>query len=91
MGAWRYELPEKHADFLRRCIDEGYIEGVATAVKVALGWIQHTVRASDISYRLDEILDEVECVDDESTEEDIDYILSEFYDLCDDYMIWIPI
>lgn len=91
MGAWRYTLPDEHAEFLRNCIEEGYIDGIASAIKVSIGWIQHTVKNPDINYELDSILDEVECIDDESTEEDVDYILSEFYDFCDEYRIWIPV
>ena len=94
MGKWRYKIPVEYASSLRDACDEGDALEAQGALLAVLAWIKDNIPEI---VSAESLYDDVTMVDDsdfDSTEEfadEIDSYLSDFYDMCDMYRIWIPI
>ena len=91
MGKWLYTVPEDLAERFRTAIeDDNYSEVIDAFVDVCT-WIQANV--PDAEYEMSDLLDEAELWDpeDEYFEDEMNYNISELYDVCDACRIWIPV
>lgn len=92
MGKWLYKIPEKYATSLRDAIDDGDAEAVQGYLLGVCKWIIDNI--PELADKAEDIFDQVYYMDsdeDEDFEENLDYALEDFYDLCDSYRIWIPL
>ena len=87
---WDYELNCGPA--LRKAIkDENYFE-VIKQLRKAWQELFDNDKIDDWEYeRGIEDLEDLQYVDDENLEDELNYLLSDFYDLCDNLRIWVPI
>lgn len=82
----RYNLSDKTSKLLRSSIDDGDLEMVIACVKDA-----YTELAQNNVIDDEDANDYIAEIDDiDLTVEDVDYILQQFYDLCDNIGVWIP-
>ena len=89
--SWDYRLP--YGKDLRSSIAEGNAEQICDWLKLSIQWVAAKVDGI-VSSDYEDLLEDLEIIDldeDEDVAEQIDYILSGFYDLCDLYNVWIPI
>lgn len=93
MARWEYELSKDTAKFLRDSIRDEEYEAVCVALQQAYQEINEMcpdLYDEDDLWRDIEDIDYID-TDDMDAEDEIDYELSKFYDLCDALRIWIPI
>ena len=89
---WKYNLTTDLSQQLRSGVYEGDTNTIVSVLEQALTWVVSTVPDLDEDdVYVSEIRDDLSYVDETSTEEDIDYILSNFYNLCDAERVWIAI
>lgn len=89
---WKYNLPTDLSQQLRSAVYEGDTNTIVSILEQALTWVVNTVPGLDEDdMYVSDIRDDLSYVDETSTEEDIDYILSNFYNLCDAERVWIAI
>lgn len=89
MAKWRYTL--KAGEDLRKAIDDEEPREVLENLKECWREIHNEFPDEYDDYELEsdiENIEDVECNDDIDYE-DIDYLLSELYDYCDNCRIWI--
>ena len=89
--SWEYRLP--YSKDLRAAIDDGDLENLKDYLKLSILWVAANV-ADVVSSDYDDLIEDLDLLDideDDDVEEQLDYILSEFYDLCDVYRVWIDI
>jgi hypothetical protein len=89
---WKYELSKNTALKLRKANDEGSYDDLKEALKSAYKEIINAIPdyfdESDYDSYTEDF--DVYSEDDENVDDEWDYELSKFYDLCDDLRIWIP-
>lgn len=88
--AWDYKLP--YGKDLRSAIADENLAELRDYLKLSILWV--AAKVDDIvSSDYDDLLDDLEILDleDDDAADQLDYILEEFYDLCDVYRVWIPI
>ena len=92
MARWDYEISEETARFLRNAIRDEDCGAICVALQQAYQEINEMCPEYYDEYDLQndlEDLDYIDC-DVEGAEDEINYELSEFYDLCDTLRIWVP-
>ena len=92
MGRWRYTL--KFGEALRNAIDDENYEAILDALVACFTEINKALPEDYESYELEKDLEEISIIkenmeDGEDVEDDINYELSDFYDLCDGLRIWV--
>lgn len=87
---WKYDLNRSIATRLRSAIRNEDAEGVKDALLDACESLKRLDK--DFKYDMKNIEDELSLHDPDEDDfmESIDYILDNFYDICDDNRIWIP-
>lgn len=101
MGKWKYTL--KNGNVLRRAIDDGNIEKVLNTLKEFYTEINTALPDYFDEYDLE---DKIEDIDNEldnyynydeydmtlqDVEDNVDGLLYNFYDFCDDLKVWVEI
>lgn len=89
--SWKYTLP--YGKDLRAAIDDGDLENLKDYLKLSILWVAANV-SDVVSSDYDDLIEDLDFLDineDDDVEEQLDYILNEFYDLCDTYRVWIYI
>ena len=84
---WQYEVNSKLAKSLRDAIEDGNIDDVKTYLSMVWEDIADNTDLLDDSELEDTLLD-IEMVEDD--EDELDYLLEDLYDFCDNTRIWIP-
>ena len=93
MTNWKYTLSNGKA--LRSAIDEGDYYGIVEELKNAYreinGAFPDVYDTDDLDRDIDDLGILLENLDDgdSDAEDEIDYALSEFYDLCDNIGVWV--
>lgn len=92
MAKWNYELSEKTARFLRNAIRDDDFLAVCVALQQAYQEINEMCPEYYDEYDLQEDIEEIDYIDTEDAyaEDEINYALNDFYDLCDNLRIWVP-
>ncbi len=93
MGKWRYKIPEDYASSLRDACDEGDAVEAQGALLGVLFWMREHIPEIISVERLFEDVSAIDESDFDSSDDfadELDYYLSEFYDICDTYRVWIP-
>lgn len=100
MARWKYNLNDRGAA-LREAINGGEnmesCRNVLNALKSCLDYLKETMPEDDYDYFFSEVLEDAEITefDGEQAEweaiEQIDFLLSEFYDACDAASVWIAL
>jgi len=104
MTRWKYDLGECGAR-LRSAISDGEENSesclaVLNALRECYAKVKKMLPAEDYEYDFAEMCDEMEIIrsgiefgedDDEDAVANTDYALSQFYDLCDAYGIWVTL
>lgn len=92
MARWNYELNEETAKFLRNAIRDENPKAICVALQQAYQEINEICPEYYDEYDLQDDLETLDYLDtdDEGVEDEIDYELSMFYDLCDNLRIWVP-
>lgn len=93
MARWEFELDKNTALALRDAIRNEDLVAICATLQMAYQEINEMCPEyyDDMDLMRDtEDLDYID-VDDEGAEDEIDYELSRFYDLCDALKIWIPV
>lgn len=88
-GKWNYTLENGSA--LRSAIDDGDLLGVCAMLQCCYQELAEKGIIDD--YDCQEACDDIDAIDldDEDAEDELDYYLSDFYDLCDNLRVWIPL
>ena len=82
---WKYTIPQELANTFRAAIENNDLDGLKESIDKIYSWMLE-----------EELIDEDDygaysaSVMDAEDEDDLDYELSELYDLCDNLAIWIP-
>ena len=94
MGRWRYTL--KNGKALRAAIYDGDYDAIVDTLEDCFREINRALPDDYDEYDLERDLDDIEIlrenIDDcDADEDDIDYKLSELYDLCDGLRVWVDL
>lgn len=87
MARWKYEL--KCGKKLRKAINESTPYDVLNVLRDAYGELLGNGIIDEDDF--DRWTSDFELYDEDVDEYDVDYELGEFYDLCDNLGIWIPL
>ena len=91
MAKWNYQIDGTH---LRKAIDDGNIEAILDEIRYQCGvlYVKKVMEEFDFDdfiegiMRLESDMYDGECIDDE-----VDCLLSDFYDFCDMSRVWITL
>lgn len=91
MRGWRLTLDKSIAERLRSAIRNEDAAGTKDALLDACESLKEL--DEDLEYDMEDLEDELSLhdPDEDDFEESIDYVLDNFYDICDANRIWIPI
>ena len=100
---WKFRLDSKLAKDLRGAIDREDYQALRTALEDSWRFLYNTINDEDIlsESELETKIDDLEFLDvepnseidvyDDDIEDNFNYELSDFYDFCDAFRIWIPL
>ena len=100
---WKFKLDSKLAKDLRGAIDREDYQALRTALEDSWRFLYNTINDEDIlsESELETKIDDLEFLDvepndeidvyDDDIEDNFNYELSDFYDFCDAFRIWIPL
>ncbi len=93
---WRHHITNDISDKFHAAIDGGDREKIRVVAKELLNKAKEFFNPEEQDYVIDEIDEIIESFDnldtgEGSSDEDWDYILSELYDFCDGYKIFIDL
>lgn len=89
---WRHRIGQGIVDAFKESIDEGNHDAIKETAVELLNQAKKFYDPEEDDYVIDEINDliqSVEDLDESSDDDDFDYVLSEIYDFCDGYGIFI--
>ena len=95
MGKWRYVL--KNGKALRSAIDDGDYDAIVDRLEDCFKEINRALPDDYDEAELERDLEDIEILreniedDPDSAEDEIDYELSGFYDLCDGLRVWVEL
>lgn len=91
MANWKYTLPNQLRAQLKSNIDNSDYYEILSTLRECYDWILANVEEYD-EWEYDRDIEDIEFWSEseltEDDEEEIDYLLSNFYDVCDGYRIW---
>lgn len=86
--SWAEELPSTLGTSLRTAIDLGDIEETISSLKDIIEYLRDQFEGDS---DFESLSDDIEVLDSDSDEDDVDFVLNELYDFCDENRIWIPL
>lgn len=89
MANWRYTL--KCGSALREAIADEDYDRVLDNLKTAWTEIHTQFPDEYADYELENDLEDIEAIREDTSEEEIDYLLSNLYDYCDATRIWVEL
>jgi hypothetical protein len=89
---WRHKVPQGLVDELTRFVDEGNYEEIKVSAVRVLETAKGFFDPEEDDYvinEIDELIQSFQDLDENSGEEDFDYMLGELYDFMDGYSIFL--
>ena len=83
---WKYTIPQELANPFRAAIENSDLEGLKESIDRIYSWMLEEELIDEDDY--ESYSESVMAAEDE---DDLDYELSDLYDLCDNLAIWIPL
>ena len=83
---WKYTIPQELANTFRAAIENGDLDGLKESIDRIYSWMLEEELIDNDDYEA--YSESIMAAEDE---DDLDYELSDLYDLCDNLDIWIPL